>query len=94
MIERDNIVGEVNKVMQSSKVVNKFIRALKLTIIIQGRICKNVVNAYIKCDNIPILWKKCFLEIAHDRSCEYNQHCRERHFHNFTSCKSIINGCI
>ena len=69
MIERDNIVGGVNKVMQLSKGMYNFIRPLELTIIMQGRIHKNLVNAYLKCDNTPIFWKKYFLKIAHDRDC-------------------------
>ena len=38
MIERDNIVGEVNKITQLSKGMYNFIRALKLTLIKKGRI--------------------------------------------------------
>ena len=48
----------MNKLMQLSKGMIKFTRALELTNRIHGRIQKNVVNAYLKCDNIPILWKK------------------------------------
>ena len=89
-IEHMNIIGRVNKIMQSSKRMNKFIRALELTIIIQGRIRRNVVNAYLKCDGIPILWKKHYSKIAHDSYCKHNQHCRESHFHGFTN----FNGCF
>ena len=38
IIDRENIFGEVNKKMQSSKGVYKFIRALNLKIILQGTI--------------------------------------------------------
>ena len=69
MIERDNIIGDVNKIMQLSKGMNKFLRFLELTIIIQG-IYKNIVNAYLKCDNIPTFWKKYFLKSAHDGDCK------------------------
>ena len=61
-----------------------------MTIVIQGKLYKNVVNAYLNCDNLPILRKFFFVKIAQDGGCEYYQHCRERHFHDFTSC----NGCI
>ena len=54
-IECYNVVGGKNKVMQSSSGFMKFIRAIELIIIIQGRLYKNVVNAYSKCDNIPKL---------------------------------------
>ena len=40
MIEHMNIIGKVNKIMQSSKGMIKFIRVLELTIIMQGRIQK------------------------------------------------------
>ena len=40
--------------MQPSAGFMKFIRAIELIIIIQGRIYTNVVNAYLKCDNVPI----------------------------------------
>ena len=90
MIEHENIIGKVNKKMQSSKEMMKFIRALELTIRIKGRIHKNVVNAYLKCYNIPILWKKHYSKIVHDRYYKHNLQCRESHFHDFTNC----NGCF
>ena len=89
MIDRENVIGIVNKIMQSSEGMVEFIRVLELTIRIQERIQKNV-HANLKCDNIPILWKKHYLTIAHDGSCKFNQNCREKYFHDFTSC----NGCI
>ena len=48
MIEHESIIGKVDKKMQSSKGMINFIRAFELTIIIQGRIQKNIVNAYLK----------------------------------------------
>ena len=71
MIEHESVIGKVNKIMQSSKGMIKFFRALELTIRIQGRVRKNIVNTYLKCDNIPILWKKYYLKIAHDRGYKY-----------------------
>ena len=90
MIEHKNIIGKVDKIMQSAKEMIKFIRALELTIIIQERIHKNIVNAYVNCDNVPILWKKHYARIRHDRYDKHNQHCRESHFLDFTKC----NGCF
>ena len=90
MIESDNITGEVNKIMHSSKGMIRFIRDLELTIRIQGRIHKNIVNAFLRCNNFPIMWKKHYLKIADDGGCKYNQHCCESYFQDFTSC----NGCI
>ena len=89
MIEHENIIGKVNKILQSSKGIIKFISALELIIRIQGKICKNVVNAYAICDNVPIIWKKHYVKIRHDRYGKHNQLCRENHFHNFAN----FNGC-
>ena len=58
MIEHENITGKVNKMKQSSKGMIKFIRALELTNRMKGRNHKNIVNSYLKCDNVPIIWKK------------------------------------
>ena len=48
----------------------------------------------MKCDNIPLLWKKFFLNFAKNRDYVYkncsgtfnnfNRHCRERFFYNNT----------
>ena len=85
-----NIIGKVKRIMQSCKGMIKFIRALELKIIIQGKLHENVVNVYLKCDGIPLLWKKHYSKITHDRYYKHNQHCRESHFHDFTNC----NGCL
>ena len=76
--------------MQSSEGMIKFIRALEVAIRIQGRIDKSFVNAYLKCDNIPILWKKHYSKIVHDKCCKHNQNCSESRFLDFTKC----NGCF
>ena len=92
MIERYNILGRVNKVMQSPKRMYKFIRPIELIIIIEGKLYKNVKNVYLKSDKIPTLWKIFFLKIANDGDNElqtFNQHQRERHFYIFNSSKSI-----
>ena len=71
--------------MQSSKGVYKIIRALDLIIIIQGIIYKNVENVYLRCNNIPILWRKVYLKFANDRefvSNRFTLDCRQRHFFN------------
>ena len=57
-MEQENIIGKVNKIRQSSKGMIKFITALESKIIIQGRIHKSFLNAYLKCAGIPIIWKK------------------------------------
>ena len=90
MIEHENIIGKVNQKMQSSIGMNEFIRALKLIIKIQGKIHKNIVNVHLKCDGIPIIWKKHYSKVVHDRFHKHNLHCLESHFHDFTKC----NGCF
>ena len=55
----------------------KFIRVFELTIRIQGRIHKNIVNAFLKCDGILILWKKHYSKMVPAEGYKYNQHCRE-----------------
>ena len=90
MIQHENIIGKVNKILEWFKGLIKFIRALELTIRIQGRVHKNIVNVYSKSDGIPILWKKHYLKITHDRYYKHNQRRRMRYVHDFTRC----NGCF
>ena len=43
----------------------------------------NILNIYLKCENVPILWKKPFNKIANERDNglkSFNRQCRERHF--------------
>ena len=58
LIGHENVIGKVNKIKQSFKGMFNFNRVLKLTIVIEGKIQKNIVNVYSKCDIIPIIWKK------------------------------------
>ena len=91
-IELYNIIGGVNKVMQSSKGRGKLITLNELKIIIQGRVYRTDVNAKLNCKKVRILWKEYFVKIANDRDCVANkfiQHCRERHVCNSNGCKSI-----
>ena len=57
MIEHENIIGKVNKRLQSSKGMIKLIRVLELTIRKQGKNHKKIVIAYLECDGFPIIWK-------------------------------------
>ena len=96
-IERYNIVGGVNKVMQLSKGLYKFIRAIELIIIIQGRNFKNVVNTYLSSENVPILWRKIFIKVANYKNNVYNrpkriiQHCCQKHFCNLIKNNTEMN---
>ena len=88
-IESYNIIGELNKIMQSSKDMINLIRIIELKIIIKGRIYENVIDNYLKSGCIPILWKRIFVKIVRERDNLYNrperfiQHCRQRHFCRF-----------
>ena len=48
LIEHENIIGKVNKIMQLSKGMIMFIRVFELTIRIHGKVHKNIINAYLK----------------------------------------------
>ena len=39
-----------------------------------------MLDAYLRCDEVPILWKKYYIKIANDRECEANRKSRERYF--------------
>ena len=64
----------------------------KLSILIEGQIYKYVINTYMKCNIIRILWRKFFLNIANSRDhvnnyCNrqlnhFDKHCREWYFQN------------
>ena len=53
IIERYNIFGEVNKMMQSTKGMCKIIGLIELKIITKGGIYDNVKTIHLKNDNIP-----------------------------------------
>ena len=65
-----------------------------MTLLIEGSISKNVINTYMKCNNIPRLWTIFFLEIVYSRDCVYNfcnrpyynfhRHCSEWYLYNNT----------
>ena len=82
-IECYNIIGELNKVMQSSRGRIKFIRIIELKIIIKRRIKEIVLDLYLECENNPILQKKLFMKIVNSRQQRFIQNYRVRHFCNF-----------
>ena len=53
-IERYNIIGELNKLMQLSNGMINFIRVIELKIIIEERIYNNVLDLYLEGENKPI----------------------------------------
>ena len=56
-IESYNIIRELNKIMQSSERFCKLIRIIELKTIINGVIYKNVLDPYLKSEDIRIFWK-------------------------------------
>ena len=81
--ESSKIIGKVYKIMQSSKGICKFIKIIQLKIIIDGKVYKNLTDIYLRCDNIPTLWKKFFVRIANERDNRlilFDEVYRERHF--------------
>ena len=63
-IESYNIIGELNRVMQSSERVYKLIKINEKRFKINGVIYKNVSDLHSKSENIPILWNEHFMKIA------------------------------
>ena len=73
------------------------IKINKLSFSIEEKYYKNVKNIYMKCDNISLLWRKFFLNIANNRDyvnecCirplnSLDRHCRECYLYNNTEIK-------
>ena len=57
-MESYNIIGELNRIMQSSEGLNKLIRIFELKVVTNGVFFKIVLSLYLKSEKIPILWKK------------------------------------
>ena len=66
-IDRYNIIGELNKIMQKSKGDIKLMRVIQVKIIIEGEIHSNKLDIYLKSGCMPILWRKNFLKVVNDR---------------------------
>ena len=85
-----NIIGELNKVMQSLKGMINLVRIIELKIVIKRIIFENVLDYSLNCEKNPILWKKFLMKIANNRNNLYNrpesfiQHCSVKHFCNFS----------
>ena len=60
------------KTMIASQGRYENIKVNKLIIIIEGNISKIIINTYMKCNNIPLLWRKFFLKIANNKHYLYN----------------------
>ena len=77
----------MKKTILASQARYDYIKIIKLIILIEGSFSKIVFNTYMKCNNIPLLWRKFFLNIANNRVyvfeyCNrtfrnFRRHCRE-----------------
>ena len=60
---------------------------------------KNVLDIYLRSENIPILWKKFYMKITNDRSDRYKslkfmQHCHENHFLPYKWKTKTVSDCL
>ena len=85
IIDRYNIIGELNKIMQKSRGEIKLIEKIQVKITIVGRIYKNIMDMYFKSGCIPVLWKKLYGRDINKRHCLYNKHVNrnEKHYCHF-----------
>ena len=85
IIDRNNIIGELNKIMQKSRGEIKHIKIIGVKILIEGRISKNKMDMYFKTGCMPILWKKVYGRDVNKRRCLYIKHVNrnEKHYCHF-----------
>ena len=81
IIDRSNIIGELNKVMQKSRGEIKLVRIIEVKIIIEGRNIKNIIDMYFKSGCMPILWKNFYGRDKKKRRCLYNKHVNRNEKH-------------
>ena len=68
----------------------------------EDRIVKNLIITFMKCNEIPLLWRKFFLNIANNRDyinslCKrpysrFDQNCREWYLYNLTKTNTEISS--
>ena len=81
---------KLNKSIIASHKSYEIIKINKLSIIIEGKINKNVKNIYMKCNNILLLWKKFFSKIANKKD-YVNNYCN-RPLNSFD--RLCCEGCL
>ena len=75
------IKQDVKRTITASNGVYEYIEIQKFSILLEGDIKKIVINTYMKCGNIPMLWRKFYLKIANNRDHIINY--SNRPFNNF-----------
>ena len=83
-----NIIGELNKIMQSSKGMIKLIRVIQVKIIIES-IKIESVDFRLEIENNPILWKKIFMRIVKSRQRRFIRNCCDKHYYQFNDTEII-----
>ena len=73
IINSYNLIGELNKMMQSSKGMVKLIRVIQVKIIIKGKIWSNKMDISFRTGSMPILWRKSYVIVVNNRSNLYNR---------------------
>ena len=85
IIDRYNIIGELNTIMQKSRVEIKLIKIIDVKIIIEGRNNKNKMDMYFKSGCMPKLWKNFHSREVNKKRYLYNKHMNrnEKHYCHF-----------
>ena len=85
IIDRYNIIGELNKIMQKSRGEIQLIKIFEVKIIIEGRISKNKMDMFFEIGCMPILWKKFYSREVNKKRYLYNKHINrnEKHYCHF-----------
>ena len=85
IIDRYNIIGELNKIMQKSRGEIKLIKIFEVKIIFEGRINKNIMDMYFKSECMPIIRKKFYGRDINKRRCLNNDYVNrnEKHYCHF-----------
>ena len=85
VINRHNIIGELNKIMQKSRGGIKLNKIIAVKITIEGRNNKNLMDIYFKSWCMLIIWRKFYGRDINKRRCLYNKHANrnEKHYCHF-----------
>ena len=62
----------IRKTIIASQGRYEYSKANKLIILLEGTFSKNVLNTYMKCNNIPRIWRIFFTKIANNSDYVYN----------------------
>ena len=57
----------VKRTLIASQGKYEFVKINKYIIVLEGEISKTIINVYMKCGNMPLWWRKSFLNIVNNR---------------------------